>query len=119
MFKNRKFTVLWIAEWIMPWLVMVPGIPAIYFCQQDYYELFEFFYSAATISALVIVILLIVISLGGFVWLWVNVFRKERFLLFGTSIVTLDMSYLIYPGNHFFMDGSSSFDLWNECLKNF
>lgn len=29
MFKNKKLLIMWITEWILPWLVLIPGIPAI------------------------------------------------------------------------------------------
>ncbi len=47
MFKDKKYFILWIVELILPWQVLVFGIPAAEFFSADQKKLFPIFYGLA------------------------------------------------------------------------
>ncbi len=78
MFKDKKYSILWIVELILPWLVLVFGIPAGMVFSTDRDELFRIFYGLAMGGGVVILVIEAAVGLAGFVWMTVNICRKKK-----------------------------------------
>lgn len=93
MFKDKKFTIPCLAEWIMPWLVLIPGIPAFYYFDEssqlwrkygdgpEYeqaHELFVSFYDAAMTTGGVMIGMELLLAFVGFIWLIVSLCKKNK-----------------------------------------
>ena len=93
MFKDKRFTIPFIAELIMPWLILIPGVIANYYFFEEsrtynsgnptpeYYrakELFEQFYSLAMGGGVFIIFAECIIRLVGFIWMAANIFKKNK-----------------------------------------
>lgn len=119
MFQNKKFTITWIAEWIMPWLVLLPGIPAIYYWGvksqmwkqygpspefESANKIFETLFGLAICTGLIVMVLEFLLSLIGFIWLWVNVCKKEKDSYFiAHPILIWTSPWFFIPGTLFLM----------------
>ncbi len=92
MFRDKKFTIPFIAELIMPWLILIPGIPAIIYCSKSsssfrydgpgpQYEaisnLFHQFYDASMTTGIIVILLELVIGLIGLIWLTIGTGKKN------------------------------------------
>ena len=93
MLKDKKFTIPCLAEWIMPWLVLIPGIPAFYYFDQagqlwrkygdgsEYqqaHEQFETFYDAAMTTGGIAIFLELLLALAGFIWMIISLCKKNK-----------------------------------------
>ena len=93
MFQDIRFKVFFYIELIMPWLVLVCGIPAIYFDQKSYKEylssgasetylhldkMFDTFYYSTMSLGAIIILLELVIGFGAFLLMLVNLFKKRK-----------------------------------------
>jgi len=78
MFFNKRFTIIFCIEMLLPWLVLVCGIPAIYYYQQvNQIEIMELFYTAAMVTGVVIVLIELVIGGISFVWMITLLFQNS------------------------------------------
>ena len=92
-FKDKKFTIPFITGVVLPWLVLVFGIPAVrYFILAgqtynngnpgaEYYQadkLFEVFYGLAMGTGLVVIMIELIIAVTAFIFMIVNIFRKDK-----------------------------------------
>lgn len=113
MFKDKKFTIPFIIGIILPWLVLAFGIPAVnYFSLgsqnynngqpgPEYYqakEMFDLFYGLAMGTGLVVVIIESVIAITAFIWMIVNICRKnkERFCIVKPLILWLCPNFFVF-----------------------
>lgn len=93
MFKDKKFTIPCLAEWIMPWLVLIPGIPAFYYFNEsgqlwrkygdgpEYeqaHELFVSFYDAVMSTGVIVIFLELLLALVAFILLIISFCKKDR-----------------------------------------
>lgn len=113
MFKDKKFTIPFIIEIVLPWLVLVFGIPAAsYFTLESqsynngqpldtYYqakEMFHLFYGLAMGTGLVIIIIESIIAITAFIWMLVNICRKnkERFCIVKPLILWFCPNFFVF-----------------------
>lgn len=93
MFRDKKFTIPFIAELVMPWLIVSPGILAFQYFNEhsdaynnghptpNYYQtenLFDFYYAAAMGGGLLILLIECSISLVAFIQIIVNISNKNK-----------------------------------------
>ncbi len=93
MFKDKRFIIPWLAEWIMPWLVLIAGIPAFYYFNEsgqlwrkygngpEYeqtHELFVSFYDATMNIGVIVIFLELLLALIAFILLIINIYKKNQ-----------------------------------------
>ncbi len=109
MFKDKKFTIPMIIEFIMPWIVIIFGsIASFYYNYGDYNtpqeiqehasEMLYIFYDLAMGSGCVIMILELLLGLYGMIWLIVNLATKvkEKFAVLKPLVVWFASGYFIF-----------------------
>jgi len=93
MFKSKKFKLAYWAEMLPPWLVLVIGIPAIYYFDvcydtynnghpgEEYYhadKMFDLFYHLSMVTGGFVLALEIVAGIIAFVWLICNLVKRDK-----------------------------------------
>lgn len=93
MFKDIRFKIFFNIELIMPWLVLICGIPAIYYDNASYKEymsagasetylhldkMFDTFYYSTMSLGAIIILLELLIGFGAFILMLVNLFKKRK-----------------------------------------
>lgn len=94
MFRDKRFTIPFIAELIMPWLILIPGIIAaenFTLFTRTYYnnghptagyeqakEIFELCYALAMGGGVLIIFTECIIGLVALIWMIVNICKKNN-----------------------------------------
>lgn len=93
MFRDKKFTIPFIAEVVMPWLILIPGIMAAECFSAssraynnghptpEYYraeELFDLLYALAMGGGVFILFVECTIGLVGLIWMIVNICKQNK-----------------------------------------
>lgn len=75
--KKKALSLILRIEMILPWLVLVGGMPAICCWFGEYYELLEVFYSIAMITGQAILVLEFVLGIISLIMLITLIFNKN------------------------------------------
>lgn len=94
MSPNRKMIIVLLIETVVPWLVLVGGIPAMYFYMCGPIEKLKFFYEFAMLTGRVAMVAEFIIGTVSFVLMIVSAFCKER-----------EKNSIIYTGLIWFYSG--------------
>ena len=89
MFRDKKLRVIFIAEIVIPYMIFVFGIPAIYCYANENWEMLDICYPIAMITGLVVFVMEFVIGIIGIVELIRNlsVKNKDKSCILGNLVI--------------------------------
>ena len=102
LFQSKKTEIALAAELIMPWLVLVCGIPAVYYWQKSCEEwrieynseayhqasnMLDLFFNGAMITGVTVIIAEIIIAIVSLVFMVISVIKKQKCITYTMLIL--------------------------------